>query len=92
MSESTEKSTKLTDRFAIGVLSGVASLLTGALLWFIVFYFLSMANIEYEPSFMYVVVFGILGFISGFASMTSVVSSILGAVWRFLCQSLRIWV
>ncbi len=91
MSYSPKEKTKLTDRLTVGVLSGIAALLTGTFIWFIVFYFLSTVNIEYEPSFMYVVVFSIFMFVLGFATMTNVVSKILGALWHFLYRTLRVW-
>ena len=91
MNNSPKEDTKLTDRLAVGALSGIAAFLTGTFIWFVVFYSLSMVNIEYEPSFIYVVIFSILMFVLGFATLTNVVTNILGAIWHFLYRSLRIW-
>lgn len=91
MSKASQGKASIVDRVSVGMLSGVAALLTGAFIWFLVFYSLSMLDIDYQPPFMYVIVFSVVMFVLGFATMNNLVSNILGSVWHFLYRWLRFW-
>lgn len=80
-----------TERLALGALSGILAFLTGCFIWFVLLYSLSMLDIDYQPPFIFVAAFGILMFVLGFAARCNLTSNILGAIWRFLYRSLRIW-
>lgn len=82
---------RITDRIAVGLLSGVAAFLTAGFIWFVVFYTLETTGAAYQPSFIPVLIFSALMFILGFATMSNLVANILGKTWHFLYRSLRLW-
>lgn len=91
MTTSPGEETGITERIAVGFLSGTAAFLTGAFIWFVAFYTLSTAGFEYQPSFIPVLVFAGLMFLFGFATLSNLVAKILGVIWTSLYRSLRLW-
>lgn len=91
MTTSPGEETSISERIAVGILSGVAALLTGAFIWFVVFYTLSTAGYEYQPPFIAVLIFAGVMFLFGFATLSNLVAKILGAIWTSLYRSRRFW-
>ena len=91
MSKLSVEENTITDRIAVGLLSGIAAFLTGAFIWFIVFYTFSTSGFEYQPPFVPVLIFAAVMFYLGFATLSNVVARVLGAIWRFLYRGLRFW-
>ena len=91
MTTSPGEETSITERITVGLLSGIAALLTGALIWFVVFYTLATTGYEYQPPFIPVLIFAALMFLFGFATLSNLVAKILGAIWMSLYRSLRFW-
>ena len=74
----------LFDRIAVAFLSGVTALLTGSLIWLIVFYNLHDFVTELKPSFKPVLIFtGIMSAI-GFFTLINLMGNIFGKIWHWM--------
>ena len=83
--------TRLIDRFAIALFSGLSALLTASFIWFVLFFSLTqLAITDTPPPFWPVLLFTLALAVLGFLTRIDLATEILTRIWHFLYRFFRI--